>query len=161
VNRRSENAMSAVRSWIAIIAITGSALATAGCGSKPVPVKGRVTLDDKPLANASVLFIAQEPGGRDASGYTDANGVFELTTLRPQDGALPGSYKVTIHCSAAVDVPAGARSPADVQRAKAKVTPSRTESIVILPIYSQPDQTVLSQRVPPEGEVRFDLKSKP
>jgi hypothetical protein len=152
--------MSAVRSRIVKPAFLCLCLATAGCGSKAVPVKGVVTLDDRPLANASVLFISQEPGGRDASGFTDANGVFELTSLR-QDGVLPGLYKVTIHCSEAVDAPAGASSPADVQRAKAKATAPRAEAVVILPIYSQPDQTVLSQRVPPEGEVRFDLKSKP
>ncbi len=152
--------MSAVRSRIMNPILVYLSLASVGCGSKAVPVKGAVTLDDKPLANASVLFISQEPGGRDASGFTDADGVFELTSLRPQDGALPGLYKVTIHCSEAVEAPAGASSPADVQRAKAKAPASRAETVVILPIYSQPDQTVLSQRVPPEGEVRFDLKSK-
>jgi hypothetical protein len=152
--------MSAVRSRILNPAFLCLCLATAGCGSRAVSVKGVVTLDDKPLANASVLFISQEPGGCDATGFTDANGVFELTTLR-QGGVLPGLYKVTIHRSEPVEAPAGAALPADVQRAKAKPSPSRARPVVILPIYSQPDQTVLSQRVPPDGEVRFDLKSKP
>jgi hypothetical protein len=138
--------MSAARICVVMLGMTA-----AGCGPKGVPVKGLVTLDDKPLPNAAVLFVAQEAGGRDATGFTDAAGVFEM------NGVLPGSYKVTIHCSEAVDAPAGATSPADVQRAKSRV---RADAVMILPIYSQPDQTVLSQRVPPEGEVRFDLKSK-
>ena len=70
----------------------------AGCGhgSGPVPVRGVVKVEGQPVANAAVVFVAQDPGGRDAYGSTDANGVFRLTTTNPDDGALPGKYKVVI-----------------------------------------------------------------
>ena len=69
-----------------------------GCsrGSKTIPVQGTVKLDGRPLANASVSFIAEGSGARDAFGCTDAEGVFHLSTLKSGDGALPGKYKVTV-----------------------------------------------------------------
>jgi hypothetical protein len=151
--------MSRVRSWIGSLAGVCTVLLAAGCGTSLVPVKGIVTFDNKPLAHASVMFISQEPGGRDASGSTDAHGVFELSTYQHKDGAMPGLYKVTIHYSEPRIAPPGHMTPADVQKAAAKAgTPSKP-SIVIPPTYSQPDKTKLSQRVPADGEVRFDLKS--
>ena len=60
----------------------------------PTPLRGTVKLDDRPLANATVYFIAQNSGGRDALGTTNAEGVFHLSTLKSGDGAFPGKYKV-------------------------------------------------------------------
>jgi len=71
---------------------------TAGCGpSGPamVPVSGVVTLDDNPVAGASVMF-APVSGGRPAEGVTDAAGKFSLMTEKPGDGALEGEYLVTV-----------------------------------------------------------------
>ena len=147
--------MSRVRSRSLSLAGVCLTLVVVGCGgSKPVAVKGIVTLDDKPLARASVLFIAQDPGGRDATGFTDADGAFQLTTFRPKDGAMPGSYKITVHYSEAVAVPAGS-SPADVQKATGNAA-----SVVIPARYSQPDQTILKHKVPEDGEVKLELRSR-
>ena len=60
-----------------------------------VPVSGTVTQNGQPLEGAAVTFVPTD-GGRSASGMTDASGKFSLTTLDPGDGALPGSYQVTI-----------------------------------------------------------------
>lgn len=69
-----------------------------GCGGgNPLglaPVSGRVTLDGTPLADATVSFIPDQ--GRPASGTTDAEGRFQLTTLTPGDGVLSGDHKVTV-----------------------------------------------------------------
>ena len=43
------------------------------------PVKGRVTLDGKPVADAAVGLIPIE-GGPMAGGVTNADGVFDLST---------------------------------------------------------------------------------
>jgi hypothetical protein len=152
-----EFAMSAMRAGIlmlgAVVALSG-----AGCGgSNTVPVKGVVTFDGKPLPNATVLFIPQEPGGRDAHGTTDDDGVFVLSTAGSADGALPGAYKVTVHYSEPATVPPTATNPADVQKAMAKKT--RKPSLVLPPIYCQPDKTVLKHRVPDDGDVKLELKS--
>lgn len=72
-----------------------------GCGGKykPVPVRGVVTLDGKPVEAATVYFYAvgDAKEGRLAQGITDKHGEFYLSTMRERDGALPGEYKVVIH----------------------------------------------------------------
>jgi hypothetical protein len=88
--------------------VCGVALAVlAGCqaGSKlgTVPVSGTVTLDGQAVADVAVAFKPKASGGRGAVGVTAADGKFTLTTLQSGDGALPGSYAVTLTKSAAVE----------------------------------------------------------
>ena len=79
-----------------------------GCSSSdegPVcyPVHGVVTLDNKPLSEAAVVFHAIEPAAQSASkplAYTDSSGRFALTTLRTGDGAPPGKYAITVELRA-------------------------------------------------------------
>src|SRR4051812_35350491 len=69
-------------------------LLLAGCGkARTSPVEGEVLLDGKPLAGASIQFVAQGKG-HDATGETDLAGRFVMSSFQPKDGALPGSYKV-------------------------------------------------------------------
>ena len=66
-----------------------------GCSqSDTVPVTGVVTLNGQPAAQAEVLFNPKT--GRMASGITDDQGHFALSTAKPNDGALPGDYTVTL-----------------------------------------------------------------
>jgi hypothetical protein len=105
-------------------------LATAaGCGpSRPalLPAEGVVTLDGKPLAEASVVF-QPAGGGRPATGITDANGRFKVGTFKPHDGALPGMHVVTVAKSEGT-------SPSDTRWISPK-------------IYSLADQSGLSARL--------------
>ena len=154
--------MAQVRSWF--LAVVGACTAlVAGCGSGLAPVQGIVTLDGKPLPNASVLFISQEPGGQDASGFTDAHGVFQLSTYRPGDGALPGAqpgrYKVTVHYSEPGQVPANLKTAQAVQKAATQAARAHKASIVVPAVYSRPDKTNLEQKVPAGGDVKLELKS--
>jgi hypothetical protein len=136
------------------------ALSAAGCGgAKTVPVKGVITFDRKPLPNASVIFNAQDKGGRDASGTTDATGAFQVSTFQPKDGALPGLYKVTVHYSERVAVPPNLHSAEDVQKAMVQAAAAKKPSVVIPPIYSQLDQTILKHRVPEDGDATLELTS--
>lgn len=81
-----------------------TAIACAGCskGSSlaTVPVKGKITFRGQALSGASVAFISQDKSGKPASGMTDAQGEYALTTMETPtkiaNGALPGSYKVTV-----------------------------------------------------------------
>ena len=61
---------------------------------RTVPVKGRVLLDGKPLQGATVVFTPKE--GRPPTGVTNGAGEFALTTFAKDDGALPGTYRVSI-----------------------------------------------------------------
>jgi hypothetical protein len=52
-------------------------------------------LDGKPPPNAAVMFIPED-GSRVATGRTDSEGCFRLTTFKPGDGAFPGEHRVTV-----------------------------------------------------------------
>jgi hypothetical protein len=71
-----------------------------GCaGTGPYPVEGIVQWEDgspaKELVNAIVIFDLPEKATK-AQGNVQADGTFRLTTNKPNDGALPGEYKVLI-----------------------------------------------------------------
>jgi hypothetical protein len=72
----------------------------AGCSGEPAKpkmgkVSGRVVFNGEPVEGAIVTFIA--PGApRFASGVTDPDGTFELTTFEKGDGAVVGDCVVTV-----------------------------------------------------------------
>jgi hypothetical protein len=59
------------------------------------PVSGTVTLDGKTIDGAIVLFRS-ESAGLTANGRTDAQGRFTLSTYENGDGAVPGTYTVSV-----------------------------------------------------------------
>lgn len=69
-----------------------------GCGGPEHPdvgeVSGTVMLDDKPLAEAKIMF--QPPNGRASTGTTDTNGKYSLVYLDGVSGAMIGTNKVMI-----------------------------------------------------------------
>lgn len=83
-----------------VAAVLFAAMLPAGCSSAytPVPVSGVVTLDGKPVEAATVTFYRTDGDGegRLAVGRTNANGEFEMTTMHPGDGVLPGDYVVAV-----------------------------------------------------------------
>ncbi len=87
--------------WWTGIGVAAVLAAMIGCGGgasgvKTVPVKGKVTLDGKPVEGATVQFAPEDSAGRAASGVTKSDGTFELTTAGGGPGAVPGKYKVAI-----------------------------------------------------------------
>jgi hypothetical protein len=84
---------------VAALAGVGAVLVL-GCGDttgleKRYPVSGKVTYQGKPLEKGRINFIPTQADGRAAGGEVE-NGDYSLTTAEPGDGAMPGSYKVTI-----------------------------------------------------------------
>ena len=85
-------------------------LLVTGCGEPgigAIPVQGTVKVDGKPMEGVMVIFHPDSEGGRAAAGRTDANGVYKLTTEIAGDGALAGSYKISLskHVNAEDDLP--------------------------------------------------------
>ena len=78
-------------SWAIILC-----LIAVGCDSGPklVPASGTVTLKDKPIPGADVIFVP-DAGGGPVIGRTDEEGKFSLTT-DGKPGAYAGSYKVAL-----------------------------------------------------------------
>lgn len=74
-------------------------LLLAGCGGStlppPVPASGKVTMNEQPVEGAVVTFLSTE-GGSSASGRTESDGSFQLSTINTNDGARPGEYAITI-----------------------------------------------------------------
>jgi hypothetical protein len=68
-----------------------------GDGGKPklVPVQGTVIFKGAPVEGATVTFYA-ETAPRPATGTTDAEGKFRLTTYDTNDGAIPGDHTISI-----------------------------------------------------------------
>ena len=68
-------------------------------GMKLYPVTGKVLLNDKPTEGAMVVLYAQNPASdlkQPPTAIVKADGTFAVGTLKPEDGAPPGNYKVTI-----------------------------------------------------------------
>ena len=58
-------------------------------------VHGTVRLDGTPLPQAVVVFQPEE-GKYSATGLTDESGEFQLTTFKDQDGAVEGTFQVSV-----------------------------------------------------------------
>jgi hypothetical protein len=74
-----------------------------GCGGsiKVAPVSGTITLNGKPLANATVTFqpigSKENPNpGRGSFGVTDANGKYTLKYDDGRSGAVVGKHRVAV-----------------------------------------------------------------
>lgn len=132
-------------------------LFAAGCGSGDpytyAPVSGRVTLNNKPLADATVSFLPVAAGtstpGTGSSAITDADGRFTLEVVGKKiKGAVVGMHKVRI------DLPREPeKNPTDDRPRKVKHLPAK---------YSGKD-TKLEFEVPAGGSdaANFDLKTSP
>jgi hypothetical protein len=127
------------------------ALLPVGCGRyQTAPVSGRVTLDNKPLANAMVLFVpetgAETTSLPSAVGTTGEDGRYALVLGSGNNakGAVVGKYKVMITL--------GAQGVSgDAKPTFHKQLPAR---------YNR--QTELSCDVPAAGrdDANFDLRSQ-
>lgn len=126
------------------------ALAVApGCGNdaadgRPTPVvaSGTVFYKQQPSAGAKVMFAPQDHQYA-AVGQTDSNGRFELQTFEPQDGAVPGQYKIAVTKFEVIDLPNGGIK----------------ENFFLPGKYRDPATSGLTAVVPLEGtnDLRIDL----
>jgi hypothetical protein len=144
----------------------------AGCGSGTNKVEGVVTLDGKPVQGASVSFMPQGGTGQFADGFTDAEGRFTLATSG-KAGVRSGTYKVVVTKTDAVAVEMVPGSPEYMSKMKKegpKAGPpamrpgggaSSGPKSLLPAVYSKPDTTPLTQKVPPDSSpVKLELKSK-
>lgn len=93
-----------------------------GCGESAVPVSGKVSLDKKPLAGATVTFtpVASQgqKAGNSSMGVTNAQGEYSLTFVSGgTKGAVVGKHKVSISAiDGELEDPAGAAPKPRVDR---------------------------------------------
>ncbi len=158
---------------IGSVAVCLAALAIMGCNQSgssldTVPVSGVVTLDGTPVEGAVVTFSPTSTTGTAASGKTDATGRYELTTLNPGDGALPGSYNVIVSkteggTSSAIK-PGMTDEEATIAVMEARDAAGGVDPEIkdLLPAkYKSTAESGLKAEVAPgKGEFNFDLKSE-
>lgn len=77
-----------------------------GCGPKmpdTIPVSGKVTCGGKEWPNPGMLYFAPKENSkgllrRPATAKFAVDGTFEVTSFKPGDGLVQGTYIVTIEC---------------------------------------------------------------
>lgn len=132
--------------------IAAGLLVLAGCGGehKFAPVSGRVTLNEKPLADAWVMF--QPIGAKDRDpgpgsvGKTDKEGRYTLRMDASRSGAVVGKHRVMISTR-------GDKAEGDADAGGTRY-PDK------VPIRFN-FETILKCDVPPEGrtDANYELKS--
>lgn len=141
----------------------------AGCGDPgigAIPVEGTVLVDGKPMEGVMVIFHPDSEGGRAASGRTDANGVYKLTTEVAGDGALAGSYKISVtkHVNEADDLPTEVdpNDPASLDAIYSKVDARKKQvsKNFIGPRYANHLGSGLTATVESGKENKFDFDVK-
>jgi hypothetical protein len=142
-----------MRVWCVIV----TALLVAGCGGggSELPVNGIVTMDNEPLAGASVTFFPEDKaGGTGGTARTGTDGKFVILGPKGQRGLVPGQYKVTVSKASGgvTDEPVIA-APAEEELRKEDLPA----------IYSDRNRTKLSYTVTGDGqpiEIKLDSKAK-
>jgi hypothetical protein len=128
--------------------------------AKPVAAAGSLAWEDgKPVAEASVVFVPDDPKGQSAAGLTGKDGSFTLTTFNQDDGAVPGDYKIVVTKGAfKVGEPTKESNPAKLM--KEWLEKSKEEKKSEVPgIYGNPKTTPLKWRIEAGGE-KIQLKLK-
>ncbi len=125
-----------------------------GCGDgqpATAPVTGVVNYQGTPVDGASVTFTPAN--GRPATGQTNANGEFTLTTFKPNDGAIVDDHVVTI-----AKVESAPPSTGEIGREPPKTTTAPPKSLIPKK-YADPNTSNLKETVssPGPNEFTFDL----
>jgi hypothetical protein len=143
----------------------------AGCGGpeRPnmAPVSGVVSFQGQPLAGAQVSFH-NDKSPRVASGVTDAQGKFTLTTFDPGDGAIIGEHRVSIAklqgaselSSASAADPTAAYGSGMAAAASGKMSTLQKNELPAK--FANPTSSGLTVTVTKEGpnEFPFDIKAE-
>lgn len=137
-----------------------------GDGSRPStePVSGSVKFKGAALAGATVTLVpATKPSQgepfktttpRTAIAKTDASGEFKLTSVKQNDGAVPGDYKISV---TKIEEPPPVTPSADIAAPPPKVVPIKS---LIPERYNNPESSKLTATVKKGGPNRIDLDLK-
>lgn len=122
-----------------------------------VTVSGMVTLDGKPLPNATVVFVPIGGGGESsAGGLSDSTGKYILQTNEKSYGIKPGQYKVVI---SSFVMPDGTIKQIDGNTSPMQLKIEGAKQVVP-PKYSDLLGSTLTSNVGPEGgNIDFSLTS--
>ena len=124
----------------------------AGCGKSAYPVKGKITLEGKPLwGGGSITFLPLASQMEPASGMIAEDGTYQLS-----NGARPGDYRVVITQTTQKE-----RAPTPDGTPAAPVLSVPPDEL-IPEIYADHRNSPLNAKVEPKGpnDINFNLKSE-
>lgn len=129
-------------------------LLVSGCGGKvdrpPVfKAGGVIRLGGKPVPDALVQFIPA--AGRPATGKTNSNGEFTLTTFNTNDGAVEGSHTVTVTVAMAETI---------VSNTPDELKAIEKANAAVPLIYKDPKTSGLVNTVEKTGKNHFEIDLK-
>ncbi|RMF92138.1 MAG: carboxypeptidase regulatory-like domain-containing protein [Planctomycetota bacterium] len=150
-----------------IVLLVGICLMTAlvGCnrGSSDLPetfpVSIKITYKGQPVEGATVSLIPQTPDGKGASGITDSSGTATVRTFTQGEGALPGTYKVTVVKTQSTAPEVTAEDEEAYEEAmETEGEESAFEPKDLLPVkYKSAETTDLECTVSAEGDNQFEF----
>src|SRR5260370_30373350 len=145
---------------VGFLVVMDSGSGAASANPKPIAALGVLTWEDgKPVAEATVVFLPDDPSGKKAAGFTGKDGSFALTTFNQDDGAVPGDYKVIVSKGSTIPTPQE-KDPTKLMQEyyeKSKVKPKKT---AVPEIYSNPKTSPLKWRVEAGGgTIKLKLKN--
>jgi hypothetical protein len=117
------------------------------------PVTGKVTYNGIPVEGATVTFVG-EGEQRPATGVTEADGTYELTTLDAK-GALPGKYVALVRKT---EMPAELTREVSMEEAAQQAGKPLPAPKELLPAkYANPTESPHKFEVTASGANTFDL----
>ena len=148
----------------AFVALVAISLLSGCSGGKVSSVHGTVTLDGKPLSDATVLFVPRGNVKSGNSATTDASGKFEL--LPDQNGIVLGAGTYAIVIDKLVDAKTGKTlDPEELAQREAQVGELEDESGTELDPSDMARRAGLKNLIPPKyGDPRttpFVVEIKP
>ena len=142
---------------------------TAGCGGddastkrpKLAKVKGKVLYNGNPVEGATVAFTA-EGAPRAATGTTDKEGRFELTTFNTGDGAVIGDHVVTVSKVVGMGPVKTGQSPTEMYAAYEKKKEAGEDPMkgALPEIYKDPKTSPQRNNVKADGTNDFTIELK-
>ena len=118
---------------VSLVVVLAGCSGPGSVGPKTVPASGKVTYKNQPVEGAVVSFLG-DASTKPAMGMTDSSGEFFLTTgSKPGDGAVPGTYRVTVTKIIGSAKPATKGPTSMEDAAKAAQAPAPTKPLSMLP----------------------------
>jgi hypothetical protein len=140
-----------------IALLVALAVSCTGCGEsgpKLVKVRGKVTMQNKPLACGVLTFQPLENGQittrRPSIGVIEVDGTYRISTFESYDGAMPGEYLVGVDGSLNKDTGSNSIDPVDRPAPTSGNVPAK---------YLSPQTSGLKATVPADArEVTIDFR---
>jgi hypothetical protein len=150
------------RTWAYSVLAGLVIMAGAGCGQQLTKVRGKVTLDGKPLDAAGVQFHPIGGRGMPANGITDGEGTFFVDTHSRDDGAWPGEYKVVIskyEVDPLMQPKIDSSDPKSMANAYARAAKAmaKPKKYLVPKVYLSPETTPLRWKVPDDNNKTLEL----